>query len=107
MYFDLDESDACRVLVLRPTGELDMNSAPVLRYRLDQLRAAKRPVRLDLSGLEFIDSSGMSLLIEVFNATRASGWQLNIAPELSPQVERSLRLARLGRIVTGNSPGFD
>jgi anti-anti-sigma factor len=65
------------------------------------LNADKQPVRLDLSQLGFIDSSGMHLLIAALNDAASDGWRLEVLPSLAPNVEQSLRLARLQRILTG------
>ena len=73
-------------LRLQLTGELDLASAPVLENRLEQLRAENQPVRLDLSRLGFMDSTGIHVLISAFNHARADGWQFEVAPDLSPQV---------------------
>lgn len=104
MLFEIDEDRQDEWLVLRLTGELDLASAPVLQHRLAQLRADKQPVRLDLSGLQFIDSSGMRLLIAAFNEARSEGWRLDVLPSLSSNVEQSLRLAKLERIISGPHP---
>jgi anti-anti-sigma factor len=58
-----------RVAVVTMTGELDMLTAPQLQQRL---RAAldQNPVALvvDLSGLDFLASVGIQLLVETHNA---------------------------------------
>lgn len=100
-YFEIDEDQQDEWTVLRLTGELDLGSVPVLRHRLAQLSADKRPVRLDLSGLGFIDSSGMHLLIAALNDAGKDGWRLEVPPSVAPNVEQSLRLARLERILVG------
>ncbi|MEU6683313.1 STAS domain-containing protein [Streptomyces sp. NPDC046832] len=46
------------------TGDLDYDQAPVLRDRLDQLPvSAGQCLVLDLSGLAFCDSSGITALL--------------------------------------------
>jgi hypothetical protein len=61
-HFDTeDDQDGARRLALE--GELDRLTAPALEDRLDQLAAQKRRVRLDLSLLQFIDSTGIGNLI--------------------------------------------
>jgi anti-sigma B factor antagonist len=47
------------------SGELDQSTAPELRAVLDtSLENPTEPVLVDLSGCEFIDSTGLSLLVE-------------------------------------------
>lgn len=98
-YFEIQEARDGAWVRLRLTGELDLGSAPVLRARLEALRAQRQSVRLDLSSLEFMDSSGIHLLISAFNDARADGWQFEVEPRLSRQVARSLELAHVDRIV--------
>ncbi|MFD5476851.1 STAS domain-containing protein [Streptomyces hawaiiensis] len=50
--------------VLHVAGDLDFARAPVLRGRLDRLSLSPgRCLVLDLSGLEFCDSSGITALL--------------------------------------------
>jgi hypothetical protein len=87
--FEIREHEVDGYVRLSLTGELDMMSTPVLDHRLASLRAARSPVRLDLSKLEFIDSTGLHL----------KGWQLHIDPEVSPPVRSAFRLVRLDRFI--------
>lgn len=98
-YFRIDEEMDGAWVRLRLSGELDLGSTPVLKRRLEELRAQRQAVRLDLSRLEFIDSSGIHLLISAFNDAR-DGWALAVEPSLSRQVGRTLRLANVERIIT-------
>jgi anti-sigma B factor antagonist len=83
---------------LRLTGELDLASVSVLENRLERLRAEKQSVRLDCSSLGFMDSTGIHLLISAFNQARADGWQFEVDPDLSPQVEQLFKLTDVERI---------
>lgn len=48
-------------------GELDMNTAPELEEKLEAgLSAGDAPVMLDLSGCEFIDSTGIALIVRTW-----------------------------------------
>jgi anti-sigma B factor antagonist len=59
------KSDAMRANV-RLAGDLDLASARVLVAALEhELDSGRRFVRLDLSGLGFLDSSGISALVEL------------------------------------------
>lgn len=101
-YFGIDEEMDGAWVRLRLSGELDLGSAPALKHRLEELRAQRQAVRLDLSALEFIDSSGIHLLISAFNDA-GDGWALEVKPSLSPQVGRTLRLANVERITRPHS----
>jgi anti-sigma B factor antagonist len=64
--------DGRTVVELR--GELDMATAPALAERLQQLTdGGAGPVTLDVSGLEFCDSSGLAVLVESHRRGRARG----------------------------------
>jgi anti-anti-sigma factor len=77
------------------TGELDLGTAPVLEDRLTRLRATKSPVTLDLSRLDFIDSTGLHLLVRIVGDARMKRWQLRIEPDVAPQVMGVFRLVHL------------
>jgi anti-sigma B factor antagonist len=63
------------VATVRPTGELDLSGALVLEAELDRL--AEEPelatVVLDLRGLEFMDSSGLRLVVLADMRAREAG----------------------------------
>ena len=98
-YFEVCELQDGECVRLRLLGELDVSTAPALKYRLERLHAEKRRVRLDLSGLDFIDSSGIYLLVRAFNDARADGWQFEVDPWLSPPTRLAFRLAKLERLI--------
>lgn len=50
-----------RVVAVR--GELDLGTAPELAGPLDQAVAAGEPLLLDLSACEFIDSTGIAMIV--------------------------------------------
>jgi anti-anti-sigma factor len=80
-------------------------STHVLEDKLSGLRAKKRVVDLDLSKLEFIDSTGLRLLIRALGDARTDGWELQLDGELSPTVECLFRLVHLDRLASGNGAG--
>jgi anti-sigma B factor antagonist len=84
-----DEDGALR-LALR--GELDVAVAGVLTRRLDELKQRKEFVRLDLAGLEFMDSSGLQVVITALADSHQDGWQLEIAEEVTAPVARLIEL---------------
>lgn len=57
-----DQPDGTVVLTVR--GEADIESAPELRSALAEAASKAQLIVLDLAGLEFIDSSGISVLIQ-------------------------------------------
>jgi anti-sigma B factor antagonist len=63
-------------IVLTLAGELDLATAPVLQERLDATLQGGAVVVIDLSGLSFIDSSGLGMLVQAERRLRESGGQL-------------------------------
>jgi anti-sigma B factor antagonist len=78
------------------SGELDADTAPRLA---DVLADFDANVRLDMSGIEFIDSSGLRVLIETETRLSANSHHLTVAAP-SPQVQRVLELASLDTYLT-------
>jgi anti-sigma B factor antagonist len=63
--------------VLAPTGEVDMRSAPELGRRLLSLaEEGKTRVVVDLSGVTFIDSSGIGVLLNALRHLRGRSGRL-------------------------------
>jgi anti-sigma B factor antagonist len=63
------------VAVVRPTGELDLSGAAVVEAELDRLAddPGLATVILDLRGLEFMDSSGLRLVVVADMRARDAG----------------------------------
>ena len=68
---DLDERDD-RVVVV-PRGELDMASAPELEQTIMPRIADAKWVVLDLRSLDFIDSSGLRVVVGAHRAAEEGG----------------------------------
>jgi anti-sigma B factor antagonist len=72
-------SHADGAAVVRPMGELDMATAPVLDDQLEQLRAAGiRRLILDLRGLHFMDSAGMRCVLKYDSLARNDGFSVEL-----------------------------
>jgi anti-sigma B factor antagonist len=72
--FRLAVSEKTDPAVVTLEGELDLATAPQLRERLVELtECGVIDIVLDLTMLEFIDSTGLSVLVLVFNRTKAAG----------------------------------
>ena len=61
-------------IIIRATGEIDISTIEVIRSGLDRAREQTGTVLLDLSGITFIDSSGLRLLLEASRSSAVSGW---------------------------------
>jgi anti-sigma B factor antagonist len=68
------------------SGDLDVSTAPSVEERLIALEDGELPERvvLDLRGLGFIDSTGLSLLINAHHRGRKAGRRLTIVSGTGP-----------------------
>jgi anti-anti-sigma factor len=64
------------LLMLR--GELDVLGAPVLRATLLDLLPGRPPLVVDLKALDFMDSSGLAVLLELRSRARQNGWSVSV-----------------------------
>lgn len=93
------EEQGRRVAVLRLDGRLDLVQAPRLRDAVRETVDDGRPdVVVELSGVNFIDSSGLGMLIAGLKHARQAGGELRIAGA-GPQVLLVLELTKLGRVL--------
>ena len=88
------------VAVVRGEGRLNMVSAPLLREAVSDAITSGRPrVVIDLSGIEFMDSSGLGALVGCLKTARQAGGDLRISAP-TEQVVMVLQLSNLDRILT-------
>jgi anti-sigma B factor antagonist len=74
---------------LAASGEIDAHTAPTLASAID---AAGPDVELDLAGVEFVDSSGLRVLIDAHQRLAEAGGALRITA-LSDPVRRLLEIS--------------
>ena len=102
---DVHHADHLLGAVLTLDGELDLVTAPLLQKQLDRAKRSKGTVVIDLSGLRFIDSSGLSVLVQAERQLHASGGQLVLVSG-SPAVRRAFELTSLDHYFAWcDSPG--
>ena len=76
-------------------GELDLASAPLLQREVEGSAVAEAAiVVLDLQELEFIDSTGLRVLLSAYERSREHGQEFAITPG-SQQVQRLLSITRV------------
>lgn len=81
--------------VIRVWGELDIATGPELAASLAVQAARGRPTLLDLSGVEFMDSTGLRLLIQTYERARHDGLGFELIT--SEAVDYTLEVAGLRR----------
>jgi len=81
------------------SGELDLDRADDVRDSLAQVAAAAecRYLRVDVSGLAFIDSYGLGALVSARNSAAASGVTFTLA-QPSPPVRKAVEVTGLGDV---------
>lgn len=92
---ELHSYSSSAVTVLELAGRVDSYSVPALRAQLEQV-ADKRPAHIviNLSGVNFIDSSGLAALVQGMHRCRNGGGNLCLANPQRP-VRLILELTRL------------
>ena len=89
-------SESCDIVAL--SGRLNGASAPEFKQRIRQIvEGGKFRLILDMAGVTFIDSSGLSALISGLKATREAGGFLRLA-SLGSQVSAVIKLMMLDRV---------
>lgn len=93
------------VLRVRVAGVIDFVAAGAVRTELLLAVTGAEKVRVDLSGLEFTDSSGLSALVGGFNEARRRGVDYVLCG-LTPAMWRVLAVTRLLEVlpVEGTPP---
>ena len=69
------------IFVIAPYGELDLATTADVQRELDRAeRSDATEIVLDLSGLTFIDSTGIRLVLHAHERSRADGNRLKLLP---------------------------
>lgn len=80
------------IVRVRPIGSLDIGTVPVLEEQLEELRdSGFRHLVVDLSGLEFTDSTGLRLAIKWSAAAERDGYTIGFVPG-APKIQRVFEL---------------
>lgn len=95
--FELRETvDADGTVRLALIGELDIAVADRVERRLREHRDNGKTVRLDLSQLDFIDSSGVRAIVLGLKHARTGGHQLDVDRRVSSSVARMIEIMGIG-----------
>ena len=80
-------------------GDVDMNSSPDVRNSLGEIfkQGGAKALLVNLSGVRYMDSSGIATLVEAMQNCMKQGMKLRLV-ELSPPVRDVFELARLSSI---------
>ena len=80
------------------TGDIDINSSPDIRKSFEKCVNAKAmKVLVNLSGVSYVDSSGLATLVEMLKRTRAYGGKLRLAG-LAAKVRSLFEITKLEKL---------
>ncbi len=84
-------------LVVKLTGDIDLEHAPKVRELLLESVGRQKDVVVDFTGVDYIDSSGVANLVEALQTANRqdTGFQL---VSVTGQAMRVLQLARLEKV---------
>lgn len=87
-------------VIVRPAGDIDLSGSPTLRQEIRKVTTDK-PARLiiDLSGVPYMDSSGVATLVEAMQIARRNNTKL-ILCALQVKVRSIFEIARLDTVFT-------
>jgi len=88
MPLDIEESVREDVVILTLKGRLTLGESNIVRERIAQLSAAgKHNVVVDLGGVEYIDSTGLGILVICFTSLKKQGGALKLVNPNKRNVE--------------------
>jgi len=85
--------------VLQLSGEIDLNESPNARKQILSVIKNNKKLLVDLSAVEYIDSSGVASLVEGFQSARAKQLEFALLG-VSSSAMQVLQLARLDSVFT-------
>lgn len=93
--FDLSD----RVWVISPGGEIDISTAAVFRSTLDESFSEKKAdIRIDLKNTDYLDSTGLGVIIGTYNKMKEEGYCLYLT---NPQekIKKLLDITKLDKVL--------
>jgi anti-anti-sigma factor len=95
---EIEQRDDDAVVVARLTGELDISGAAATGERIaEAVPSSARGLVVDTSGLEFIDSSGVSMLFGLARRVGSRRQELHVVAPTGKPVARVLEIVEFGR----------
>jgi anti-sigma B factor antagonist len=76
--FEVSEKSDDRSVVVTLSGEIDVAAAPTVRERLERAADRDAPLVVDLTGVSFIDSTALGVLIGIHKQRVAGGGEMRL-----------------------------
>jgi anti-sigma B factor antagonist len=104
-HFRVEVANKGEAAVIRVSGELDLASSPALEEELARVSSSEASlVIVDLRDLEFMDSTGLSVLVRAHQRAAESSQRFGVVNG-SQQVQRLLSLTGVAeRLVLADTP---
>jgi anti-sigma B factor antagonist len=85
-------------LIYTVSGDIDINSSPDIRKVFEKSANTKVPkIVVNLSGVSYIDSSGLATLVEMLKKTRSYGGKLKLT-NLAAKVKSLFEITKLEKL---------
>lgn len=99
MDFTVETSQSAGRSIVTASGELDAHVAPDLQAQIDPLLQQPSPALVvDLSGVPFIDSTGLGVLVTTLKRVREAGGTLDVVAA-APRVLKVFALTGLDVVI--------
>jgi len=99
MAANIETRDQGDVRVLHVSGEVDMDSSPGVRDEIQRALKGTSELKVDLSGVDYIDSSGIAVLIQGMKDSKRAAVSF-VLLDPSANVKSVLELALLEQVFT-------
>jgi anti-sigma B factor antagonist len=91
--------------IVRCTGKITLETAAQLRETAKSLISESKAVALDFTGVSYLDSSGLGMIVGLLISAKKSGCQLRLV-NLSPRVKEIFTMTRLSEALAGHEQYF-
>lgn len=96
--FECSAQETPEAVILRPSGEVDLATVSAFRDALTAAAARGRSIVVDMSGIKYVDSSGIHALIDYTNACKQRSNHLIIVA-LRGTVQKVIEITNLERAI--------
>ncbi|HEY7404452.1 MAG TPA: STAS domain-containing protein [Candidatus Angelobacter sp.] len=90
--------------VIRGAGKINAASASLLQSTVRNAIPGSKRIVLDLTGVDYIDSTGLGALVSVYMAARNANCELELSNP-KPRVSDLLKLTKLASVFEGHHGG--
>jgi len=106
MHMDYPTSTNGSYTIVSLAGEVDLHCSPDARKQILGLLGDNNNVLIDMSAVEYIDSSGIASLVEALRLAKANNVEFGLVSVSAPAM-KVLQLARLDKVFKINDSVSD